>query len=329
MEKWVAAQLAALDDADAPGVPTRFRATFGALGGADPPIKVTPQFMDLLAAKCSKLFPAKLGDAKSDEAALALAIVLARIPSAATTDGLVACLEHANMGVRYWGAEGLRRNRAHMTEEARAQAARLAVAALGKAGADEINPIVLGKVYAAFDFAASGNKVPASLIQETVKAAETVLEARIKAYKAKRTGAAAADATVPQVLVNLWLHERTPDPEKRRLLGLVSQLFQASTALFVASPPAGQADLAPVIAACEGELRRACVKSDVSESLPKVAPLLKGNSPNQIKLEGLKWWGSKDVKGVLNGPPFNVPVLPPFAFEGPVAPAAPKEGGGN
>lgn len=316
VEAWVKQQITQLDGG---GSPTQFRATFDQLAGPEAAFPVSASFRDLLGEKCGELFPPVI--ARSDtRQALAMAQVLARIPTSSTVKGLADCLTQKSQAVRYWGAQGLRLRRPELA--AAPSAARAALAAIQTAATKEANGIILRQMYAALDYTTPNAPAPAALAQDVIHTITAVMDARFKTYRARSTRGAKADADAAVLLTRFWHYRRTPAAAKPELVEYLGTLLQASALLYVDADAAvaQRNDLLLVVLECETQLTaiwRAANPDGNQEALPQVHALLKTvPQASLLKLELYKWIGTKDVRGLLNQPPLNAAVLDEFKFDG-------------
>lgn len=322
VEAWIKQQLTRLDGG---GDPTQFRMTFDQLAGPEAAFPVTARFRGLLGEKCGELFPPVI--ARSDtRQALAMAQVLARIPTSSTVKGLADCLTQKSQAVRYWGAQGFRLRRPELA--AAPPAARAALAAIQTAAAKEANGIILRQMYAALDYTTPNAPAPTALAQEVINTITAVMDARFNTYRARSTRGANADADAAVLLAKFWHYRRTPDAAKPKLVEYLGNLFQVSALLYVDADAAvaQRNDLPMVVLECETQLTaiwRAANPNGNQETLPQVHALLKtGPQAPLLKLEIYKWIGTPDVRGLLNQPPLNAAILDEFKFDD--APSNPR-----
>lgn len=316
VEAWVQQQVAQLEGG---GVPSQFRATFEPFVGPDAAFPVTPRFRALLGEKCGELFPPVIARSETRQA-LAMAQVLARIPTSSTVEGLTDCLAQKHQAVRYWGAQGLRLRRPELA--AKPADARVALAAIQTAAAKETNAIILRQMYAALDYTTPNAPAPAALAQDVINTITAVMDARFKTYSAQSTRGAKADADAAVLLARFWQYQRTPPAAKPKLIEYIGNLLQASALLYVDANAAiaQREDLPLVVKACEAQLNaiwRAANPNNRDQTLPQVHALIEtGPQTALLKLEIYKWIGTSAVPGLLNQPPLNAAVLDEFKFDG-------------
>lgn len=257
-------------------------------------------FKQRLAEQTARRFASELqSNAELDpRVAEAFARALLAMENVAAMNGLVAGLRAKSYpAVRYLSAKALAALIPAIQADQGLTASTLQV--LKSAGAEETSPAVLQQIYEAMYYRERLNvAVPAIL---------DLMEAQLKL----RANAPAGSAAEEPVIAFLK-REIAGIQDRNRLVGILAAHLRLDVERYL-SPnvsPAEKDDLERIIDAVEGLLAQ--IVSPTSPA-PNVRDAMKKpeNQNAAMPVELAKWIGSEQSRGVLNDPPWNVPVGAP------------------
>jgi hypothetical protein len=259
------------------------------------------KLVDLFAAVCAQEFA--LG--KQGDVALArvLAKTLAELDRVGTRPALEKGLSHPDPEVRYHCARAFVILIDNIVFDQRLIQQTTQI--LQEAGQKETNPVVLTRIYLALSYPEEKDA------QHALEPLLNILSARLDRL---RQGALVAEASDAVALEYLLKHAvRLPAPLRVTLVGKLATMLRLDVQRYADARPGapGQDDLEYRIY-LEERLLSEIVKPNPNE--PSITKAMQDGGPNARKemLARLKAWiGTPEKPGLLNAPPWNVPIGAP------------------
>jgi len=264
----------------------------------------TAEFKNVYAIEFSKAFR-NLISAQSRDTGFTAVLMLAEMPFPGARDGFVAALASPNAEVRYWGAKGIFQIKSRLTKPTEYGPI---LAALGSAGAAEVEPLVLNEIYAALDFTGADNFAGqadiASALNSIFDARLSALQSGGKRSEIDRPAFALAAKIYPKLASNVAVQREVVLNLARFLAIDVARYAQLG-------PKGGGITLADNAKACESAL--ATIVSEGGGTAPAEpqrvgARIAAAADPKAVRAALDLWIGNNTAPGVLNGAPWNLNV---------------------
>ncbi len=264
----------------------------------------TPAFKNTYAAEYSKAFRGLIG-AQSRDTGFTAVLMLAEMPFPGARDGFVTALASPNSEVRYWGAKGIFQIKSRVTKPAEYSPV---LAALGAAGASEVEPLVLKEIYTALDFTGVDNFAGQA---DIASALNSIFDARLPALQAggKRSG---IDQPAFVLAAKIYPKLSNNVAVQRELVLNLARFLAIDVARYAQlGPKGGGIALADNAKACESAL--AAIVTDGGGTPPAepqrvAARITAAAEPKAVRAALDLWIGNNSAPGVLNGAPWNLNV---------------------